>query len=780
MNMSILKRIFHVFFALAICHTANAQFQKADKEYELHAYNLAIPSYLMVLGSRPDNVQAVGRLADCYRMLNQMEEAAKWYQKAVGMQGVDKERILEYGHVLKALGRYDDAQKQYYVYANTNPVAGNHFAQSCNFAKAQQGVSASFILSNEFINTSASEFGPSFSGSQVVFSSARTDIRRSSSNWTGKANNQLFMASVGSQGYLESPVFLKNVEVGEFNDGPVSFSPDGKLVAFTKNSFVDGTRQIPESGMELSIHIAQINPSGAWVDAKPFPHNGTQYATGFPCFSPDGMSLYFASDRPDGFGGFDIYVSHLKGSIWTAPENLGPVINSPGNEMTPFFDGAMLYFSSDWHHGLGGFDIFRAEQSNGRWTRIFHLGNTVNSSRDDYGFVYDSFRNLGYLVSNRPGGRGNEDIYRVYRSADNIELRVKNASDGSSIPYADIDFTNCGERIYKTDDRGHYSFQAVQGLNCNLVVRKEGYVDYVFQISTLGLNRRQEYDIPLSRIGEQYAGKVLNSANRAPVAGVTITATNQATGSSIEASTDAYGDYTLALSPKSTYVLRFSRPGFRDVNMTVRTEDGLDRTILGIISLLSSTSSSGEVGAGVGEPSSVEPLEPAIDRGFAVQVAAIGTPSLDRFDDLRNLGSVYYKTAGATYKIRVGVFNSRSDAENALRQIKAKGYQGAFIVQEEGSDTGVKGAPQTQPSTAGFGQYKVQLAAYRDTRWFDETRVRDLGVIEEKQRDGLTVKYIAGFTSVNEAREALRKAKAAGFDSAFIVLEENGQLRKIN
>lgn len=780
---------------------AFAQFKtylrKADKQYELHAYNLAIPSYLDALKRRSDDQEVLGKLGDCYRHLNQMEEAAKYYALAIKQKDVEKIHLLNYGHVLKALGRYDEAKQHYTQYArDENAMVGNHYAQSCDFAKSQLNVTSSYTVSNELVNTTSSEFGPAFFGQQqVVFSSARTDIQRSSSNWSGKANNQLFLANIGRNGYLEAPVFLRDGANNEFNVGPIGFSPDGRFVAYSKNNFVDGTRHIATSGMELSLYGAQIGSGGEWIDPRPFSFNGTGFSTGFPCFSPDGNAMYFSSNRPDGFGGFDIYVSYRTSSGWSTPENLGPVVNSPGNEISPYYDGTMMFFASDWHQGMGGYDIFRAEPTGTRWTKIFHLGSSINSPADDYGFIYDGYRNVGYLVSNRTGGRGNEDIYRVQRSADYIVIRVKNASDGAPIPGASIDFSACGERVYQTDNRGVYGFQAVQGLNCNLVVKKDGYLTANIQVSTLGGNQNREYEVTMSKANEAYAGKILDYSTRQPLDGVLVSASNQANGAKIETTSNASGDYYLALSPYASYVVRFSRPGYRDLNFSVRTEDGLDRTILGVVSLLPATGGPGEVrdpyaptNPGGTTPSDPYNPGPSVGRGYAVQVAAVSSPNMGAFEKLATLGTVYYKMEDNKYKIRVGVFGTRAEAETALKSIKTKGYKEAFIVSEAGtsgtmggSGTGTGGGDTTikSPVTNTGAKYMLQLAAYRDVRNFDDSKIANMGSIEEQKKGDFTVKYLAGFSTLADAKQTLKKVKTSGFPEAFVVEQVNGEWKKV-
>lgn len=781
--------LFLVGIASLPAQSFRTRMKRGDKAYEIHAYNVAIPEYQAALERRPSTPEALGRLADCYRMLNQLDEAAQYYAQVVRDRDADKEFVLQYAKTLKGLGRYDEAKQWFLLYArDVDAMVGNHYAQSCDFAAQQMSMGSSYSVTNEFINTSAAEFGPAFLGNQrVVFSSARTDIQTPGS-FDGKQGNQLFVANIGNRGYLESPVFLRsNATAQDFNEGPVTYSSDGRQVAFTRNNFVDGTRMIPEAGIETSIYLATVNQSGDWVDVKPFPHNGSDFSTGFPAFSPDGTAMYFASNRPDSYGGWDIYVSYRTADSWSTPENLGAVINSPGDEMTPYFDGTMLFFSSNWHQGMGGFDIFRGEKgSDNRWSRIYHLGNAVNSSYDDFGFIYDPFRNVGYLASNRPGGRGNEDLYSISRAADNIVLRVKNATDGTPIPNAVVDFSNCGEGIYQTDPTGVYTFQAVQGLNCRLVITKDGYLTATVDVSTTGNNQNREYEVMLSRMGEAYAGRIVNYTSRTPLENVVVTATNRATGNTTETRTNTSGDYYLALSPYSSYILRYSAPGFREVNFTVDTRDGMDRSILGVISMLPAT----QVGPSTPNmPGNVpnQPVQPKSvpQDGYAVQVAAVNVANMAQYSALGNFGEVYSTQENGKYKIRVGLFETRAEAITAMNAIRNSGYRDAFLVKEEGA---LMGSGPSTPSSPGYpsnapasgGAYKVQLAAYRNPAYFDPSPVAGLGTIEERMKGNLTVKFIGGLQTLQEARQALAQARSAGFNTAFIVIEENGELRKVN
>ena len=130
--------------------------------------------------------------------------------------------------------------------------------------------------------------------------------------------------------------------------GAIHYAADAPVCAVTRHSFKDGEKQIFSNDLELTLFLGEVNFNGSFKNLEPFPHNEVGSATGFGTLNPAGNILYFSSNRPGGHGGFDIYVSYLKNGEWTYPENLGAKINSAGNEITPFFDGETLYFSSDY------------------------------------------------------------------------------------------------------------------------------------------------------------------------------------------------------------------------------------------------------------------------------------------------------------------------------------------------------------------------------------------------------------------------------------------------
>ena len=603
-NTQLLLPLLLLFCCATLTTSAQRSLKKANKEYELHAFNVAIKSYLETLEKDPTNVEALGKLADSYRHINRLEEAAKYYQQAIDTKGrIDPEFYYQYGQTLKGLQRYDEAARWFRKYAETNPVFGGHYAETVDWAKANLSATPTYEVVATAANSTASDYGPAIYQNELIFTSGRD------ANAKERINNRLYRAPIGSTGALGSPSLFAERLGGKSSAGPVAYSPDGKHVAITKNNFVDGTRQLRSSGMALSLNLAEVQEDGSWTAETPFPHNGTNFSTGFASYSPNGKALYFASNRPDGFGGYDIYVSYRVGNSWSAPENMGAVVNTQGDEISPYYDGNALHFASDWHPGFGGYDLFRAERANERWTDVYNMGNGINSARDDYGFTYDNLKNRGFLVSNRNGGAGKEDIYRAKGSGASpnaVSVSVLEAGTRRPLADAQVDFTTCGMGTFLTDADGKYAFRTMDGMNCRPIVRKDGYVSSSFEIATAGTGMPSSVEVLLSPRGGVVTtatgtttapgtgsqtggttGRVVEAGNGTTgVAGVAVEATNQLSGQVLKATTSASGDYSLPLEANNSYVVRYSKSGYVDLRRTVNVTAG-GRNPLSTISLLS-------------------------------------------------------------------------------------------------------------------------------------------------------------------------------------------------
>lgn len=798
---------------------SNDLLDKANKYYELNDYKQAIVNYVKVLQKNPNEGSVYGKLANSYRFTNDLNNAGDWYLKAVQQPGTDPEYFFQYGLVLKILGKYSLAKAYFTEYAKINPTKGQAFAQSCDFAATRQGDAPMYSVTKEAVSSAAADYAPVIYNGNVIYASARTDMKNGMNDkderWKNGAFNQLFIARPNSDGVLGKPTILKTSFKAKTNEAPATFTADGKTVAYMTNEFVDGVRNIPETNSRMRIYIADVAADDEWKKPQPFAHNNPEaYNTGYPCFSPDGNTLYFVSDMPGGYGGMDIYVCYKTGDSWSAPQNLGNKINTPGDEISPFIAENALYFSSNYLPGFGGMDIFRAEQVEGSWATVLHLGTGINTAYDDYGLVFDNARGYGYMASNR---LGNADIYRVKVTSERIEIVVLNDRN-QPIQNAKIDFTSCGEPAVMTDANGRFKFIANSGLDCQSVkVSKDGYTSKVIRVSASSKDLRL-IEVRLERSGDlvgTYVGTVVNATTKALVSGVRVKITNMMNRTTIETYTDASGRYATDLDPQSTYLLNYSKDHYLLTSRTIVTGDGSDKTLLGTqLFELDPNDLTGEYDIIKGEdgkggdckdcppgPPSGTKLPPV---AYDVQFGVFSDPDKDKFNPLRAFGFIYSQRRAGTLKAyKIGAYKTKEEAEEVKNELRAMGYEGAFVttltdqrmmsqVLIDRNNTGnnttpVAGnnnppggsvkppkPPRPTPPVSNKAVYKIQLGAYNNPAFFDKSSVAGLGELSYLELgNGVTLILLGEYTSYAAVKEMEEKVKARGVGAMVVAIKDN-------
>ena len=250
------------------------------------------------------------------------------------------------------------------------------------------------------------EYSPVFYRHGIVFTSnsgSGTLVDYSSA--TGKTTFDIkFVDTTEKKMTWRSPkLFSKNL-ITPFNDGPACFNRTGDTIYFSRNLQVSGNyNELSSPRNKLGIFSA-VYDGEKWTKIREMRFNNEWYNVTCPWLSPDGKKLYFACDKTGGYGGSDLYYSQWKGDYWSDPVNLGPVINTEGNEAFPFISSAGdLYFASDGHPGSGGKDIFYSKLLDSVWLKPIPLDSPVNSKYDDFGIIIDSTMNSGYFSSNRDG-----------------------------------------------------------------------------------------------------------------------------------------------------------------------------------------------------------------------------------------------------------------------------------------------------------------------------------------------------------------------------------------
>jgi len=258
------------------------------------------------------------------------------------------------------------------------------------------------VIKSSFCSDKYDEFSPVFYKEGLVFTSNRN---QGLSNHLTSQNKGLFkiyyVDTIGKAGLESTRLFSKNL-TSILNDGPVTFNKTRDTIYFSRNHDVTGKLSTLSSVRNKLGIFTAVLIDGQWTKIRELRVNNEYYNVTTPCLSPDGKKLFFASDKPGGFGGMDLYCCEWKNNFWNDPVNLGPAINTKGNEAYPYINqSGKLFFSSDGHPGLGGKDIYFSIYADTSWLDIVHLDAPINSQYDDFGLVADSVMNEGYFSSKR-------------------------------------------------------------------------------------------------------------------------------------------------------------------------------------------------------------------------------------------------------------------------------------------------------------------------------------------------------------------------------------------
>lgn len=273
---------------------------------------------------------------------------------------------------------------------------------------AQNGVT---VRNCSRINSPALEFSPAFYGNGMVFVSSRKRTGEID-KVTGETYFELYYADFDEDGLPIHPAPFSAEINSERHEGQVSFTKSSDKMYFSRNNISKG---VPQAGKDdtvrMRVYEAFKGPYD-WERVRPLPFNNVNYSCMHPSLNYDGTRLFFTSNMPGGYGKMDIYFVDWDGSKWSAPINLGPEVNTPGNEVFPYIhDNGTLFFASTGLRGLGGLDMYMIDLSGSEWGKVLNLGQPFNSKADDFGLILDKEADRGFFSSNRNGGSGKDDIY---------------------------------------------------------------------------------------------------------------------------------------------------------------------------------------------------------------------------------------------------------------------------------------------------------------------------------------------------------------------------------
>ena len=467
--------------ALSSSQAQNNNTKSADKLFDRFEYVNAAKQYLKLTDTGKADTYVYNRLGDCYYNVFNAKESVKWYAKAVEKEQA-AETYFRYAQMLKASSKYDEANVQMQKFASLAPndKRAQNVNNESNYLNKLLGNTKLFEVSALGINSKNSDFGAYLKDNAIYFASARNTARKSY-EWNNQPFLDLYKVDYSNGSVSGQPTAVASLNT-KFHEGPVTISADGNTLYFSRESFFENefekTTDKKSKLGKMFIYKA-IKDGDKWIDISSVNLNNKAYNTSGPSLTKDGKTLYFISDRPGSLGKTDVWKAAVnEDGSFGKPENLGPNVNTEGNELSAFIaDDNTLYFASNGKQGLGGLDVFAYDTAKG--SEAINLGKPVNSEKDDFGFTFNQAQNVAFMSSNRDGGTGDDDVY-LATPVCNLYLMVAVRDANSGAMVSDASITMLDEKTSPTskevtDAAGNAKLSGECDKPYTLNVEKQGY-----------------------------------------------------------------------------------------------------------------------------------------------------------------------------------------------------------------------------------------------------------------------------------------------------------------
>ena len=492
----------------------SAKLSDADEQYARGEYHAAMLTYKKIYNklTRREERQQRGvvafRLGECYRHLNMAANASGAYRNALRYNYPDSMALLYLAQSQHMEGKYKEAIKSYEQFlekAPKNVLARDGLRGSQNAARIKANPTRYKVAAAKLFNSRRADFCPMFfdAAHDVLYFTSSTEKSKGTakSEVTGTKNSDIYFSKKNEKGVWQRPEAVDGELNTDFDEGITSFSPDGTTMYLAK------ARREENASTSVEIFTSQRSEAKWSAPVKLEITADTLSAYGDPAVSPDGNWLYFSSDMPGGQGSKDLWRINLKERVGSL-ENLGDVINTPGDERFPYVrSDSVLYFSSNGHAGMGGLDIYRATLTpSGGWN-VENMGWPMNSSYDDFGITFGDGES-GFFSSNRNDARGYDHIYSFVKP----ELKITISGyvldrDEEPVPNAVIrivgDDGSNQKAIGKTD--GTFQFNLQRGVKYVMMAGAKGY-----------MNGKQEFVSDIAEEDAEYAVDFILAAMTKP------------------------------------------------------------------------------------------------------------------------------------------------------------------------------------------------------------------------------------------------------------------------
>ena len=510
--MKNIKAILYIFITLLIFLIPSSGFcqvkklKEADKMFENYAFIDAQEIYLEVAEAGYKSENLFKKLGDSYYFNSNLREAHKWYEKLFELNESPEETeyYYRYSQSLRSIENYEDADqfmKKFEQLTGTEDSRVTRIKSEANYLELIELQSGKFEIEELDINSELSDFSPKFVGDSLLIFSSNRNVSKAVQRvheWNNQPYLNLYQVQLDDSLQVNgSPEFFLEELSSKFHEASATLTNDGNTLYFTRNNFDNKKLVKSEDGYNyLKIYQSNKNSDGSWSTPKELPFCSDEFNTAHPALSPNEDRLYFASDGYNTRGMSDLfYVEILEDNQFSDPVNLGDQINTEGKESFPYLsEDGLLYFSSNGHVGLGGYDVFvSSPDENGQFGEPFNLGRPINTSADDFSFILNEKLGIGFYSTNR----NEENIDNLYRAILNDDLITKcqqylegkvtenntlEGIEGVQVELLDDELNSVDTKL--TDQNGDYSFE----VDCNkrYVVRitKEGYKTFESLVKT--------------------------------------------------------------------------------------------------------------------------------------------------------------------------------------------------------------------------------------------------------------------------------------------------------
>ncbi|MBE51396.1 MAG: hypothetical protein CMP51_06885 [Flavobacteriales bacterium] len=519
-----LSFLFLTFFSSdLLAQKKNRSIQKADRAFDAELYFEANELYKK--GEKKTKNRAIKaeiyfKRGECYRLSGKYKQAVNFYKKAVKSKynNADAIAILRLADMLMINANYEQALKQYVKYSKKVPTdnKGQIGIKSCEFAMEWVNSPTRYEIDKmAVVNSKNNDYSPAFGNedySKIFFVSSR---QGSSNNKiderTGQFFTDIYFSEKNKKGIWSKPVPVQSPINTDGHEGTLSLNRNGTTMFFT-NCQAEKKKSL---GCEISV--SQSKDRKMWGSLNKLQIKlDSNVTVGHPSVSSDEQTVIFSSDMPGGYGGKDLWIvtkwSDKDGDRfgqWSDPVNLGPAVNTDGDELFPFIhEDATLYFASNGHIGMGGLDIYKSELDlNGIYSSTINLKYPINSSADDFGMIVERDFERGYFTSNRKSFESKDGDMKRSNGSDNIyqfELPplvfslsgvVTSSKNDAILRGVNVKLVgdNGSVQNYITDNTGSYNFELSPLTTYEIILSKSDFLNENISLTTVGIEESKDF-----------------------------------------------------------------------------------------------------------------------------------------------------------------------------------------------------------------------------------------------------------------------------------------------